>query len=890
VADVDPDLPNRVGMLKAYRILDTPAEPEFDRLTRLLACVCGTPVAALMFFDGRRQWFKSEVGLSLRETVDSSPFLRTIREKSLVVVPDAGAARPGAGGRILAEVPSLRFYAGVPVVAPGGLVIGVLAVMDRAVRTLSDAQCEALATLGLQVEVLLELRRSPHARDNGSQPGLIPDVVIHPALGPGPPQPGMAYLAAIIDSSEDAIINKTLQGIITSWNRSAERIFGYSADEMIGNPLLTLIPPERAREESEILARIGHGERQDQVGAVRLRKDGCRIDVLTTMYPVRDGSGRIIGATSIVRDITEWRKSDSQLKLLETCVARLNDIVLITEAEPVTAPGPRIVFVNDAFERRTGYRREEVLGKTPRLLQGQHTQRVELDRIGAALRKGEPVRAELINYTKSGTEFWVELDIVPVADASGRCTHWVAVERDITARKAAEQEIHDLAFYDSLTRLPNRRLLLSRMEQALHRAGHHQQEGAMLFIDLDNFKTLNDSLGHDKGDLLLQQVAMRLAACLRGGDTLGRLGGDEFVVMIERLGKSRHSAMDRVNAVCEKIFSALNQPFQLEGHEYTTTASIGITLFNDEQQNVGELLKRADLAMYQAKAAGRNTLRYFNPDMQAAVTARSILEADLRRGLQQREFLVYYQPQVDGDSKVIGAEALVRWQHPTRGIVAPADFIALAEETGLIVRLGEWVLETACRQLAEWAERAETVHLEMAVNVSARQFRHPDFVEQVLTVLDLTGANALQLKLELTESVLVDDMDVTIAKMTELKAKGVGFSLDDFGTGYSSLFYLKRLPLDQLKIDRSFVRDVLTDANDAAIARTVVALGQSLGLDVIAEGVETEAQRAFLVSHNCDTYQGFLFSQAVSADQFELLLRRNEQGQPAHVPAELGDS
>ncbi|PKO26015.1 MAG: diguanylate cyclase, partial [Betaproteobacteria bacterium HGW-Betaproteobacteria-9] len=440
---------------------------------------------------------------------------------------------------------------------------------------------------------------------------------------------------------------------------------------------------------------------------------------------------------------------------------------------------------------------------------------------------------------------------------------------DITQRKEAEEEIRELAFYDQLTHLPNRRLLMDRLQRALASASRSQRAGGLLFIDLDNFKTLNDTFGHDHGDLLLREVAQRLGTCIRDGDTVARLGGDEFVVMIEDLSTNLQEAAEAARVVSEKILAALDVPYQLAGHEHHSTPSIGVTLFAERPQGVDELLKQADIAMYQAKAAGRNTVRFFDPEMQNVLTNRASLEMDLRQALVEGQFLLYYQPQVDAAGRITGAEALVRWRHPLRGIVSPAEFIPLAEDTGLILPLGQWVMETACRQLVRWGSRAETAALTLAVNVSARQFRQEHFVDQVLTTLRQSGTTAERLELELTESLLLDDVEDTIIKMTALKNEGLRFSLDDFGTGYSSLAYLKRLPLNQLKIDQSFVRDVLSDPNDAAIARTVVALGQSLGLDVIAEGVESQEQRDFLHSQGCYAYQGYLFGRPLPVDEFD---------------------
>jgi diguanylate cyclase (GGDEF)-like protein/PAS domain S-box-containing protein len=461
---------------------------------------------------------------------------------------------------------------------------------------------------------------------------------------------------------------------------------------------------------------------------------------------------------------------------------------------------------------------------------------------------------------RQGSVFNLLVSVGPLVDPQGEPLGCVITLTDITQRKAAEQQIEQLAFYDPLTRLPNRRLLLDRLHQVLVSSARSGRLGALLFIDLDNFKVLNDTLGHDIGDLLLEQVAQRLIDCVRAVDTVARLGGDEFVVMLEDLGEQAEDAAAQAQIVGAKILATLGQPYHLAGHHYhRSTPSLGATLIRNHGTTVDDLLKRADLAMYQAKAAGRNTLRFFDPAMQAVLETRTALEADLREGLRLGQFLLYYQPQVDDDTGLTGAEALVRWRHPRRGMVSPAEFIPLAEDTGLILPLGQWVLETACAQLAAWAGQPQTADLVLAVNVSSRQFYHPDFVAQVRGALNQHGADPRRLKLELTESLLLDNIEDTIAKMAMLKTEGVGFSLDDFGTGYSSLTYLKRLPLDQLKIDQSFIRDILTDPNDAVIARAIVALAHSLGLAVIAEGVETAAQRDFLIEHGCRAFQGYFY-------------------------------
>jgi diguanylate cyclase (GGDEF)-like protein len=452
------------------------------------------------------------------------------------------------------------------------------------------------------------------------------------------------------------------------------------------------------------------------------------------------------------------------------------------------------------------------------------------------------------------------------------------LEIEADRSRVAAAEINQLAFYDPLTSLPNRRLLFVLLEKELAACARHGRIGALLFIDLDNFKTLNDTLGHDKGDALLKNSAQRLLACVRREDIAARLGGDEFVVLLKDLGANAQAAADKAEKVAEKILGELNHSFRISNHEHHNSASIGITLFANGSGTVDDMLKQADLAMYQAKAAGHNTIRFFHPEMQARISARAALEADLREAIQNGQLTLHYQPQVTHDLALIGVEALVRWMHPRRGVVPPAEFIPLAEETGLILPLGEMILEAACRQLALWGGRPETAHLRVAVNISARQFQQPDFVAQVLLALERTGADPQRLKLELTESLVLHNVEDITGKMTLLRSRGIGFSLDDFGTGYSSLSYLKLLPLDQLKIDRSFVSDILVNPSGAAIAKIVIALAGTLGLEVVAEGVESEAQRDCLVGLGCCAYQGYLFSRPLPLEEFEAFMKSRHCG------------
>jgi diguanylate cyclase (GGDEF)-like protein/PAS domain S-box-containing protein len=463
-----------------------------------------------------------------------------------------------------------------------------------------------------------------------------------------------------------------------------------------------------------------------------------------------------------------------------------------------------------------------------------------------------------------GQRLWFELSVARKAMRGDGEPRFIALARDITERRRSEERVHQLAYYDPLTQLPNRSLFMQFTRSALA-AANARQLGAAIMIDLDNFKDLNDNWGHRNGDVMLFDVAQRILGCVPPEALVARLGGDEFMVVLRDLGADSVGAAERAEQVCQQILEALGKPYVIEEREHYTSASLGIALFGAEPLTIDELLSRADSAMYLAKADGRSTHRFFDGELKAMLAHRSALEHDLRHSLERGQMHLVYQPQVNAAGLVLGAEALIRWQHPIHGLVSPAQFIPLAEKSGFILRIGEWVLRTACEQLAAWARTPGLQDLAVAINVSARQFRHPDFVAQVLQAIDQTGANPQRLKIEMTESMLADDLDDVVNKMTALKSQGVMFSLDDFGTGYSSLRYLKRLPLDQLKIDQSFVRDVMEDTNDADIVRTVIALGERLNLHVIAEGVETEAQRAFLAENHCYSYQGYLFSRPLDA-------------------------
>jgi diguanylate cyclase (GGDEF)-like protein/PAS domain S-box-containing protein len=656
-------------------------------------------------------------------------------------------------------------------------------------------------------------------------------------------------------------------GTTVYWNAASERLYGYSAQEALGRNLLDLIVPESLREEAQgVIREMRVTGKAPAASELLLRdKNGGQVPVYSSHAIVDQGDdSKVLFCFDI--DLSERKRTESELRIAAIAF-EAQEGMMVADAKHA------ILRVNQAFTQITGFESKDVLGKTPDILSsGWHDEKFFAAMASELARSGR-WEGEVWSRRKDGEIYPQWLNITAVMDMGGNVTNYVATFVDITHRKAAEDQIRRLAFYDSLTGLPNRRLLMDRLNHAMATSARSGQHGALLFIDLDHFKTLNDTMGHDKGDLLLQQVGQRLMETVREEDTVARLGGDEFVVMLEGLGKTPVEAAAKATSLGEKVISVLNSAYQLAGAEYHSTPSIGVALFSGNDVVIDDLLKHADLAMYQAKNAGRNGMRFFDPQMQASVSQRAALEKDIRRGILLGQFLLFYQPQVNAGGDVVGAEALLRWAHPERGMVSPADFIPVAEESGHILSLGSWVLEAACAQLLVWASDPVTEHLTLAVNVSARQFRQPDFADYVLGLLDYTGANPLRLKLELTESLLADNLEDVIVKMEALRARGVGFSLDDFGTGYSSLSYLKRLPLDQLKIDQSFVADVLTDPNDASIAQTIVALGRGLGLAVIAEGVETEAQRNFLLQAGCETYQGYLFSKPIPADQFERYIK-----------------
>jgi diguanylate cyclase (GGDEF)-like protein/PAS domain S-box-containing protein len=796
-----------------------------------------------------------------------------------------------------------------------------------------------------------------------------------------------SQLARIIESSTDAIVGKTLDGVITSWNLGAEKLFGHTAQEAIGNRMLLIFPPGREGEEVEILARIAAGETIENFETVRMHKNGSLINVAVTISPIKDPSGRVIGASKVAHSIDKRKHAEAALReaslrlqlLIEHAPAaiamfdrqmryvaasrrwysdygledqslegrshyeifpeipgrwkliharclqgevlsfdedafrradgtvqwlkwdarpwrtathdiggivifsediteqkRANDDLRVAaaafevqEGMVITDSQGIILRVNTTFYGMTGLAAGDVIGKPATSLQISDEDPLVWLKVMRSLKADGFWKGEVWNKRHDGRPYVAWMTITAVRGPDGRATHYVAVFADITENKRAEARIHRLAYFDPLTQLPNRRSLQDHLARLTGGERRSQVVHAVIFLDLDNFKVLNDTRGHDAGDELLREAAVRIRDCLRSRDTVARLGGDEFVVVLEELGEEQEAAAVMAGAVGEKLRQSLAQPYELGNFRFHCSASLGITLFRGDKDTVDTVLKHADLAMYQAKGAGRNSVRFFDPAMQTALDLRSSLEADLRQSVALGQLRLYYQPQVDRTGRLIGAEALLRWFHPQRGTVSPADFIPLAEETGLIVPIGQWVLRAACAQLVAWTGTPSLTRLRVAVNVSALQFRLPDFVDLVKGTLGRTGADPKLLTLEITESVVLGNVEDTLSKMQALRAIGISFSLDDFGTGHSSLSYLSRLPLNELKIDKSFVANLPGNRNDAVITQTIITMATSLGLDVIAEGVETSAQREFLQGNGCHLHQGYLFSWPLAPADFE---------------------
>ena len=673
-----------------------------------------------------------------------------------------------------------------------------------------------------------------------------------------------ARFHAIADSISDAIVMVNPQRGIEWLNAGFARMFGYTLEEIAGRTTEILYEdPDEYRRQGTLRYNAQAPLDSERFEIRYRRKDGEIFIGETLGVPLQSKTGERLGYMALVRDVTREREMEAELRVAAAAFEVENGIM-------ITDHNVAIERVNKAFTRITGYGIEEVKGSTPGILSsGQHSESF-YQRMWQDIHDLGYWEGEIWNRRKDGEIYPEWLTISVVKNDGGAVTHYIGSFADITERKAAEQHIHELAFYDPLTHLANRRLFIDHLEHARSSSERTRQYGAIVMLDLDHFKVLNDTRGHHAGDKLLIEVGMRLREHVREADTVARFGGDEFVVLLEDLGPDSDSAINTVRDIAEGIRKELLVPYRLDTiYDYRNTSSMGMVVFRGQSVTTEELLKQADVALYEAKAEGRNTIRFFSPEMQDKVDERAHLEAELARALELDEFVLHYQPQVDRRGQLIGAEALLRWMPKSTGeSVSPAEFIPLAEDTGHIVPIGYRVLEMACRQLRAWQQGNPEQSFSLAVNISARQFHQPGFTQRVQKIIQQTEIDPHGLKLELTESVILKDVDYVVGRLRELREFGIGFALDDFGTGYSSLSYLKQLPIEELKIDTSFVRDVVHSEHDGAIVRAIIAMGHSLGLTIIAEGVETEEQKAYLADSGCDIYQGYLFGRPMRLAQF----------------------
>ncbi|KRH98828.1 EAL domain-containing protein [Curvibacter sp. PAE-UM] len=828
----------RLQSLHSYAVLDSPPEAGFDELTQLASEWLGTPIALVSLIDEERQWFKSRVGLDVDQTPRSQAFCSVAIERptELMVVPDAQLDPRFRDNPLVTGEPRIRFYAGAPLLMPDGQALGTLCVIDRQARDFSEAQRQTLVRLARQVVAQLELRKQ--------QTKL---------------QLAVDRYQKLFDHTLDGVLQTRPGGDILSANPAACAMLGMSVEEMRLRGRDNVLDLNDPRLHTLLETRQREGQAR---GELRMRRaDGAlfEVEITSALYQGLDGQWL---SSIVFRDITErqlWAaRLQAQVDLLHKLSRHAPGVLCQFR---MTSDGQfSMPFASEGVQTIYEVSPEEARADATRLSERMHPDDLPMlsETFMASARTLQPWHCEFRMLLPEQGLRWRQGDAQPERLEDGSIV-WYGFITDITERKEAEAHTFRLAYFDALTGLPNRSLLRDRIEQALALARRNHQYGAVMFVDLDNFKQINDARGHSVGDDLLTEVAKRLQALLRAEDTVARIGGDEFVLLINELGHDVEASARGAMAVAEKVRAALDRPYLIDNFSYTSTGSLGISLFPKAGQQIDDLLREADTAMYRAKSAGRNRIAFFELSMQHEVEERLALEQELKEALATGQLRLHVQSQVDAQGREVAGELLVRWLHPVRGLVPPMRFIPLAEETGLILPLGEWVIEQACHTLARM--RRQGLSQSLSVNVSSRQFRSEDFVPRVQAILQSTGAPAQQLVFEVTESLFIQDWDNSLRRIIELVKMGIRFSIDDFGTGYSSLSYLQRLPLFELKIDRSFVQDTPHDVNDTAIVQSILSMAQHLGLEVVAEGVENRAQADFLLASHCNRLQGYLFSQ-----------------------------
>jgi diguanylate cyclase (GGDEF)-like protein/PAS domain S-box-containing protein len=838
----------RIAALRKLNILDSAAEKDFDQLAELAALICGTPISTITLIDEHRQWIKSSVGIASGETPRETAFCaHTIVENDILTVPDAAQDVRFAANPFVTGEPHVRFYAGMPIISDDGLALGSICVIDRIPRTLRNDQEQALRIIARQVMALIKARFQAVMMKTVNQQ-LQTSEQSYRFLAETIPQQVWAARA---------------DGFINYGNRRAMNYFGEGVlDELSGMQWHKVIhPDDLARTEARWRDAVTTGANYETEYRL-LRHDGEYRWHLSQAAPMRDAAGAIRKWYGTNTDIHDRKVVESALREAEgyrNLFQHANDAILILDLETEI-----VLDVNEKACEMYGFAYEEFVGKSMREISQNASHGDKFRR--ELVRAGDYQTFETVQHRADDTalELLVNSSVI---DYHGRKVI-LSINRDITERNRTDRLLTHNALHDALTRLPNRTLFTEHLRHAIERGARQVSDGyAVLFLDFDRFKIINDSLGHNQGDNLLIMFAERLKAAVRPSDIVARLGGDEFTILLDELDHQGEA-----ETIAGRIHDSLKKPFFLGSNEVFLSASIGIAFGHTDYREPGDVLRDADIAMYRAKTDGRSRTIVFNQEMHSAAIARLQLEGELRQALERREFCVYYQPIVNyATDRIKGFEALVRWRHPSRGFISPIEFIPLAEDTGLIIPLGEFVLRESCRQLSRWQKQAPTdVPLTMSVNLSCKQFMQPNLVEMVAAILEETNLSADCLRLEVTESYLMDDTEAAITIMHRLRELGVKLSLDDFGTGYSSLSYLHRLPLDYLKIDRSFVSRMKPGSEDLEIVRTVIGLAQNLHLKTIAEGVETEGHAQQLKDLNCDYGQGFLYSKPIPADEVDI--------------------
>ncbi|HTO88697.1 MAG TPA: EAL domain-containing protein [Thermoanaerobaculia bacterium] len=856
-APIPRDESARLEALRRYQILDTSAEEAFDDLTRLASQICGTPMAVMSLVDEDRQWFKSRIGIEVAETPRAVAFCaHTVQQREPLVVPDAVKDERFRDNPFVKTKHGIRFYAGVPLITPDGYAIGTISVMDRSPRKLDPGQLEAMRALARQAEKQLEVRTYVNRLAHTIEEREAIERRLRDAN---------QFTSEIISGAGEGIVvfDRSFRYVV--WNRFMEELTGMPAKHVLGANALQLFPHFREQGIAALLDRALGGETVNSTNyPYQIPQTGRMGWVSGTYGPHRDASGNITGVIGVIRDVSESKRSEEALRAAEEKFRGLVEQSLV--GIYVIQDG-RYQYVNPKLAEIFGYAPEEMLALNSVMdLVAEEDRGIVEDNIRRRIEgEIETVRYCFRALRKDGQQ--IELEVHGAGTEFQGRPAVIGTLLDITDRKRAEAQIVYHAYHDPLTELPNRMLFMERLRLQLAQARRQNRKLSIVYLDLDHFKFVNDTLGHSVGDEFLQTVATRLKGLVREIDTVARVGGDEFVILIADVARA-----EDISVIAQKLLASVGRPLQVEGRALQITASIGVASYPADGEDAETLLRNADTAMYRAKELGRNNFQLCTPELTSRAVERLSVQNGLRLALDRHELVLHYQPVVSLTSgRIVGLEALVRWQHAEKGLIMPGAFISVAEETGLILPLGEWVLHTASRQLKHWQQNG-LPSLRMAVNVSARQFRERGLVNTIEKALNEADLKPQHLEIEITESIAMESAEVVVANLEALRSMSIGISIDDFGTGYSSLTYLKRYPINSLKIDRSFVSDVATNPADAGIVRAVVEMAHGMKLNVIAEGVETKDQFAHLQKYGCDEMQGYWFSKPLPVEAVDKLL------------------